>query len=639
MDVLEGLNPTQQEAVQNTQGPLLILAGAGSGKTRVITHRAAYMINVKGVEPWNILAVTFTNKAAREMRERVVELVGAAASKIWVGTFHGTCVRILRYHWAEIGTGSGFTIYDSSDQLDLMKECMGDLNIAEERFNPNAIRSRISQAKNELIGPDDYVVDPQNIFAKRVAEVYGLYQEKLIKASALDFDDLLFYTVKLFQERAEVLDRYRKQFFYVMVDEYQDTNHAQYMLIDLLASHHRNLCVVGDDSQNIYSWRGADIRNILEFEKDYPDATVIKLEQNYRSTGNILEGANNLIRNNRKRKDKTLWTENPMGELISFYQAFDKSEEGECISREILKRYDDRLEFKDFAILYRTNAQSRSLEDSLRRASIPYRIVSGVAFYGRKEIKDLLAYLRVIVNPADSLGLKRIINVPRRSIGKTSLEKLLRFSRDNDITLFDTLQKVDEVEGLSPANLRAIKGFSVLINKYISLKEELPPNQILGGLIEETGYLNELEKRGTEEARERIANIEELMSAVSEYEDGNPEVNLDQFLEEVALVADIDSWDSYEDSVAMMTLHSAKGLEFPVVFISGLEEGLLPIANAFDDEEELEEERRLFYVGMTRAKERLYLTCSAQRSTYRGTIWSQPSRFMEEIPENILEGM
>jgi len=634
-DILEGLNPTQQEAVEHVKGPLLILAGAGSGKTRVITHRAAYLIEAKRVRPENILAVTFTNKAAKEMRDRLVELVGDAASVIWIGTFHGTCARILRRHSPEIGLGSNFTIYDSPDQLQLLKECMGELNISEERFNPHSIRSRISRAKNSLIWPEEYVPERHNIFDKKAAEVYRLYQEKLTKASAFDFDDLIMYAVRLFRDREEVLSRYRDQFRYVMVDEYQDTNHAQYALVDLLAGGHRNLCVVGDDSQNIYSWRGADIRNILEFEKDYPDTKVIKLEQNYRSTGNILEGANNLIRHNRRRKDKNLWTENPIGDPIFFYQAFDKAEEGEYISREILRACNGKLRFRDFAILYRINAQSRSLEESFRRAAVPYRIVSGVEFYGRKEIKDILSYLRVIVNRADSLSLKRIINVPRRSIGKASLEKILSHSQAQDIGLFEALQRADEIEGLSAANRRAIKGFTKLLDKYISLKDKLPPSQILRGLIEDTGYLDELAKGGTEEATERIANVEELMSAVVEYEDRTPEANLERFLEEVVLIADIDNWDGKENAVAMMTLHSAKGLEFSAVFISGIEEGLLPIANAFDDDMELEEERRLFYVGMTRAKERLYLTCSAQRKTYSGTVWSQPSRFVEEIPEHL----
>jgi DNA helicase-2/ATP-dependent DNA helicase PcrA len=639
VDILESLNPTQQEAVEHVGGPLLILAGAGSGKTRVITHRAAYLIKAKRVKPENILAVTFTNKAAKEMRDRLVELVGDAASVIWIGTFHGTCTRILRRHSPEIGLGKGFTIYDSPDQLEIVKECMGELNISEERFNPHSIRSRISRAKNSLIWPEEYVPERHNIFDKKVAEVYRLYQEKLTKASAFDFDDLIMYAVRLFRGREEVLSRYRDQFRYVMVDEYQDTNHAQYVLVDLLAGGHRNLCVVGDDSQNIYSWRGADIRNILEFEKDYPDAKVIKLEQNYRSTGNILEGANNLIRHNRRRKDKNLWTENPIGDPIFFYQGFDKAEEGEYISREILKACGRKLRFRDFAILYRINAQSRSLEESFRRAAVPYRIVSGVEFYGRREIKDLLAYLRVIVNRADSLSLKRIINVPRRSIGKASLEKILSHSQAQDIGLLEALERADEIDGLSAANRRAIKGFTKLLDKYISLKDKLPPSQILRGLIEDTGYLDELAKGETEEATERVANVEELMSAVVEYEDRTVEANLERFLEEVALVADIDNWDGREDAVAMMTLHSAKGLEFPAVFISGIEEGLLPIANAFDDDMELEEERRLFYVGMTRAKERLYLTCSAQRKTYSGTVWSQPSRFVGEIPEHLLEGI
>lgn len=631
-EILKGLNPPQREAVMHTEGPLLILSGAGSGKTRVITHRIAYLIKAKGISPFNILAVTFTNKAAGEMKVRLERLIGLSARAVWVGTFHATCARILRKKIERIGYSSSFTIYDESDQAGLMREVMRELNLSERNYNPRSILSAISRAKNELIDPDQYAASATEYFETIVAKLYKEYQSRLRANNALDFGDLIMLCVKLFDDHPDVLERYQERFRYILVDEYQDTNHAQYRLVNLLAAKHRNICVVGDDDQGIYSWRGADIRNILDFERDYPETKVVKLEQNYRSTQRILEAAYHVISQNRYRKDKRLWTENDPGDKLIIYEAEDEAEEGDFIADEIKHLVGKGLRFGEIALFYRINAQSRTLEEAMRRAGIPYTIVGNVRFYDRKEIKDVLAYLRVMVNRNDSVSLRRIINVPPRRIGDTSIRRLTEYAERNILTLYEAMRAA--ARGEVPSVGRAQKQIADFIELIDSFDISLPPTQIIRELLERTDYIGYLLQERTPEAESRVENVRELLSATEEYEERTEEPSLAGFLEEVSLVTGTDELEE-GDNVVLMTLHSAKGLEFDVVFITGMEEGLFPHQRSFDSEAELEEERRLCYVGITRARKRVYLTRASRRRLFGYEMYSIPSRFLDEIPQEL----
>ena len=636
-NLLDNLNKQQREAVEHTEGPLLILAGAGSGKTRVLTHRIAYLINEKNVYPSNILAITFTNKAAREMKERVQNLLEGSYD-MWVSTFHSACARILRMEIEKLsGYKKNFIIFDTDDQVKLIKECLKELNYNEKNFPPKEMISSISKAKDQLMTPSKFMDRYGRDFRlKKVADIYSLYQKKLMANNALDFDDILFKTVEIFQNNPDVLQRYQQKFKYIMVDEYQDTNYCQYMLMNLLAKSHRNLCVVGDDDQSIYSWRGADIGNILNFEKDFPDAKVIKLEQNYRSTQTILDAANSVISNNFGRKNKRLWTDNGEGRPIVSYKAMDERDEADFIIGEV-----DRLSFQEqrslnnFAILYRTNAQSRVLEEMCMARGIPYKIVGGHRFYDRMEVKDVIAYLRVIQDPEGDLSIKRIINVPKRGIGKATLDTLEDYARQNGISIYEALLFVDSIEGIGKKAKNSIKEFVRLIAELMDLAEKESASEVINQVIIRSGYLEELEK-GDDEDQERGKNIKELISAALEYEEKNEDNSLTGFLENMALMSDIDGLDEEREGITMMTLHSAKGLEFPVVFICGLEEGLFPTQRAFFEEHQLEEERRLMYVGVTRAKEKLYLTSAFERTLYGNTSYTMESRFLREIPKELM---
>ena len=631
-DILNNLNPPQREAVEHIGGPLLILAGAGSGKTRVITYRIAHLIE-QGISPWNILAVTFTNKAAGEMRERVDRLVGGRGRSVWISTFHSFGARILREEIDKIGGNRHFAIYDEMDQLNLIKECMKQLDIDEKRFKISVVAALINRAKDNLVDPDSFSIYAQasnDLFRKTVADIYQLYRKKLRENSSLDFGDLLTEAVRLFRERKEVLERYQERFRYIMVDEYQDTNHAQYLLTKLLASKYKNICVVGDDDQSIYSFRGADFRNILHFENDYKDVKVMKLEQNYRSTKKILNAAWEVIKNNRYRKEKKLWTNRKEGMPIEYAQLDNEIEEANLVAQEITRLMEEGHNLKDFAVFYRTNAQSRVLEDAFRKARIDYVIVGGVRFYERKEIKDILAYLRVIVNPADSLNLKRTLNVPHRGIGKTTLNYLEQYAHSQSKPLFEALKKIREIKGVPERISSRLEDFLNLIGDLREKSRKLTAKELTRLVIETTGYLNELESQDTPEAQSRIENVKELVSAVGEFEEGSEDKSIEAFLEQVSLITDIDTWEEGKDTATLMTLHLAKGLEFPVVFITGLEEALFPHADALYDEAEMEEERRLCYVGMTRAKERLYLSSANQRRLYGQWRWNMASRFVAE---------
>lgn len=639
MSTYDHLNDMQREAVLHTEGPLLILAGAGSGKTRVLTHRVAYLIEEKGVKPWNILAITFTNKAAGEMRERVDKLAGPEAGSVWVSTFHSLCVRILRRFIDRLGYENNFTIYDTDDQKSLMKDICKKLNIDTKMLKERSILAAISSAKNELISETAFEKQNFGDFkGRRIAAAYVEYQAQLKRNNALDFDDLLVKTVELFRKYEDVLAYYQDRFRYIMVDEYQDTNTAQFQLISLLAAKYRNLCVVGDDDQSIYKFRGANIRNILDFETVFDDAKVIKLEQNYRSTQHILDAANNVIKNNVGRKEKSLWTENEEGSLIKvkqFPNAFDEAEfVAENIAGQVRR---GEAQYGDFAVLYRTNAQSRLFEEKFLMANIPYKIVGGVNFYARKEIKDLLCYLKTVDNARDDLAVRRIINVPRRGIGAATLTKVQTYAMDQDISFYEALEQAQEIPGMARSSGK-LQDFVTFIRTLRSQAEFLSVNDLLSQIIESTGYVKELEAEDTDEARARIENIDELISKVVTYEESTGDPTLSGFLEEVALVADIDSLDENESRVVLMTLHSAKGLEFPNVYLTGLEEGLFPSHVGFDeDPEALEEERRLCYVGITRAMKHLTLTCARMRMTRGETHMSAISRFLREIPQELLE--
>ena len=638
MSIYDTLNPMQKEAVFHTEGPLLILAGAGSGKTRVLTHRVAYLIDEKNVNPWNILAITFTNKAAGEMRERVDQLVGFGAESIWVSTFHSTCVRILRRHIECLGYTTSFSIYDSDDQKTLMKQVFKSLDVDTKQFKERSVLGVISSAKDKLIMPEEFLLNAgQDFRQKKVGEIYKEYQKQLKKNNALDFDDLIVKTVELFQNNAEVLNYYQERFKYIMVDEYQDTNQAQFKLVNLLADKYRNLCVVGDDDQSIYRFRGADIENIQSFESAFPGAKVIKLEENYRSTQNILNAANGVIRHNRGRKDKTLWTANGEGSLIRFKQFDMAREEADYVARQIR---DSEFSYQDQAVLYRTNAQSRLIEERCIFYNVPYRLVGGVNFYQRREIKDILAYLKTIANGVDDLAVLRIINVPKRGIGATTMGKVTAFASEHGMSLYGALKEARQVPGLGKAAEKILKFIGQMESfRARAESEDFSIRDLIEGIMDETGYQQELEAEGEIEAQTRLENIEELVNKAVSYEEDSEHPTLDEFLEQVALVADIDSMDESEDRVTLMTLHSAKGLEFPKVYLVGMEDGLFPSMMSInsDDRTDLEEERRLCYVGITRAKKELVLTSARQRMVNGETRYCKPSRFLEEVPEGLLD--
>ncbi|HHV63934.1 MAG TPA: DNA helicase PcrA [Peptococcaceae bacterium] len=651
MYYLQDLNPVQREAVESGEGPLLILAGAGSGKTRVLTYRIAHLI-AKGVNPWNILAITFTNKAAKEMKDRIEGLIGEESEGLWVATFHATCVRILRREISHLpGYTRSFVIYDTSDQLALIKDCLKVLNLDEKKFAPRAILSLISEAKNKLLDDSSFAAEASDYFQEKTAEVYRLYQSKLKANNALDFDDIIMLTVKIFREFPDVLEYYQEKFQYILVDEYQDTNHAQYVFINLLAKRYRNLCVVGDDDQSVYGWRGADIQNILNFERDYPEAKVFKLEQNYRSTQRILQAANEVVKNNYYRKEKSLWTENAEGDEIVLYQAQNEHDEARFVMEQIRQLSDcEGRTYSEFAILYRTNAQSRVFEEHLMKEGIPYRIYSGLKFYERMEIKDILAYLRLIHNPADRMSFARVINVPKRGIGKGTLDKVLEYADEQGMAVLDSLSEAAYIPGLQARAVSTLTFFYELILKFRSEAEQgLPVTALTEKILKETGYLATLRQENTLEAESRIENLNEFLSVTAEYdqnweeylaaaelEGGQDMTLLGGFLEQVALVADIDNYDESEDAVKLMTMHSAKGLEFPVVFAVGLEDGIFPSSRSLFEHYLLEEERRLCYVTITRAKEKLFLSYAEQRMLYGRLERSVPSRFLKEIPEELL---
>lgn len=641
MSMYDTLNSMQQEAVFHTEGPVLILAGAGSGKTRVLTHRTVYLIEEKGVNPYNIMAITFTNKAAGEMRERIDDLVGFGSESIWVSTFHSTCVRILRRYIDRLGYDTNFTIYDTDDQKTLMKDICKRLQIDTKIYKEKSFMGVISSAKDELISPEEFTLRAAGDFAKeKQAAVYREYQAELRKNNALDFDDLIVKTVELFRTDAEVLDYYQERFKYIMVDEYQDTNTAQFQLIKLLAGKYQNLCVVGDDDQSIYKFRGANIKNILNFEEVYPNAKVIKLEQNYRSTKSILDAANGVIANNVGRKSKVLWTDNDEGEKINFQQFDTAYEEADYVIKDIRKKVKEgTYNYGDCAILYRTNAQSRLFEERFVVNNTPYKIVGGVNFYARKEIKDLLAYLKTIDNGRDDLAVRRIINVPKRGIGATTLSRVQTYAEENGLSFYNALKLAEDIPSIGKAGVK-IKPFVTFIQSMRSKVEYLSPSQLLKDIIEETGYVAELEAENTEEAQARIENIDELISKVVAYEEGEENPTLSGFLEEVALVADIDDLQEGNDYVVLMTLHSAKGLEFPNVYLVGMEDGVFPsyMTITADDPSEIEEERRLCYVGITRAMKDLTISCAKQRMIRGETQYNKVSRFVKEIPRNLLTG-
>ncbi|NMA85070.1 MAG: DNA helicase PcrA [Epulopiscium sp.] len=631
---LSALNDMQQKAVLQTEGPVLILAGAGSGKTRVLTHRIAYLIEEKGIRPQQILAITFTNKAAQEMKERVEAQIGVLCRDMWVSTFHSTCVRILRMNIDKLGYDRSFVIYDMDDQKRLLKECYKQLNIDDKAWPLASTHNEISSSKDELISPEEYEKQAGADFRRqKIAQVYHLYQKKLQGNNALDFDDLIFKTVQLFTLHPDVLEYYQDRFQYIMVDEYQDTNTSQYQLIRLLASKYKNLCVVGDDDQSIYKFRGANIHNILDFEKDFPKALVIKLEQNYRCSKSILDAANQVISNNRGRKAKTLWTDNPEGTPIQKIETQNEYEEAEYVAKQIIEEIEEGREYKHIALLYRTNAQSRVLEEKLIRANIPYRLYGGVRFYERKEIKDLIAYLRTIANPSDDIAVQRIINVPKRGIGNTTVDRIIEFAHTEAYDFFDVLLAADEI----PVLQRAASKLKAFANMMISFQHQVPHIklvELVEQILKDTGYLQELERENTDESEGRIENIKEFISKVADYEQSADEPSLSGLLEEISLVADIDNYNEENNAVSLMTLHSAKGLEFPCVFITGLEEGLFPsyMSIASGDEQDIEEERRLCYVGITRAEQQIYFTHARSRMVRGNTQYNRMSRFLEEIP-------
>ena len=637
MNIYEGLNPAQAQAVAHTEGPLLIMAGAGSGKTKVLTCKIANLLD-KGISPYNILAITFTNKAATEMRERVDRMIGEKAKSVWLSTFHSFCAKFLRFEIEALGIyKQNFVIYDTQDAQTLIKNCLKELNLDEKQYAPYSVQSAISNAKNMMLTPDDYARDATDFFARKVAEIYNLYQKNLIENNALDFDDLLMLAVKVLKENEMVRQKYQQRFRYILVDEYQDTNGAQYQLTSLLAGMYRNLCVVGDADQSIYGWRGADIRNIMDFEKDYPEATVIKLEQNYRSTKTILNAANMVIEHNLDRKPKKLWTDNPQGDKIIHYTANDERDESKFITEEAVKQKTlFNVSYGDMAVLYRTNAQSRALEEGFMRAGVPYTMVGGLKFYDRKEIKDILAYLRVIYNPEDTISLKRIINVPKRSLGNVTMEKLAEFAQMYNMTLFDAVS-APETAPITPKAKQSLANFAEFILTMLNESTRLSVHDLIEQVMEKSGYIAELEKEHTVENQTRLENIKELLSVAKDFERTNEEPTLENFLSNVSLVSDIDNADMEDDRVTLMTMHAAKGLEFPVVFLAGMEEGLFPHSRTLMNEAEIEEERRTCYVGITRAERKLYITNAKSRMIFGRAVSYEPSRFISEIPIEFLD--
>ena len=637
-DLIEGLNDKQKEAVLATEGPCLVIAGAGSGKTKVLTHKIAYLMSEKYIKPWNILAITFTNKAANEMKERVEKLVGEAAKDMWIGTFHSICVRILRKYIDRLGFDHSFLIFDTSDQRTLIKECMKALKIDDKMFTDRSILAEISNGKNEMLEPKAYQVKYAGDYRKEIiGRVYELYQQKLKENNAIDFDDIINYTIKILTENEDALEYYTNKFQYVLVDEYQDTNKAQFTLVTILASKHGNITVVGDNDQGIYSFRGADISNILNFERDFPGTKLIKLEQNYRCTGNILKAANSVIKHNENKYEKKLWTENDEGSLPVIHKADDEYDEGRYIVEEINHlRREEYFKYSDFVVLYRMNSQSRAIEEILRREGVPYKIVGGLKFYERKEIKDIISYLRLIYNFSDNISLKRIINEPKRGIGKTSIDNIQEISDKTGLSMFDIIKHADEY-GLNRVKSNADE-FVKVIEELRGKIEELSISELIKETLNKTGYVKALEQENTTEAETRIENLEEFLTVAIEFEEEEAENTLADFLEGITLSSDIDGMEDTDDSVTLMTLHSAKGLEFPVVFLVGLEEGIFPGNKSIGEPKELEEERRLFYVGITRAKQFLYLTCAKKRTIFGSTSYNQISRFINEIPSDLLEG-
>ena len=638
LDILEGLNDEQKEAVLAVEGPCLVIAGAGSGKTKVLTHKIAYLMHNVGVKPWNILAITFTNKAANEMKERVEKLVGEVAKDMWIGTFHSICVRILRRYIDRIGFTSSFVIFDTSDQRTIVKQCIKQLELDDKIFTDRSVLSEISNAKNEMLEPADYALRANGEYRKEtIAEVYKMYQKKLKDNNAVDFDDIINYTIKILSENPDVLEYYSNKFEYVLVDEYQDTNKAQFTLVSMLAARFGNITAVGDNNQGIYSFRGADITNILNFERDFPGTKIIKLEQNYRCTQNILDAANAVIKNNESKYEKNLWTQNNKGDLPYVFRGDTEYDEANFIVEQIrrLKR-EEYLDYNDFTVLYRMNSQSRSIEDILRREDIPYKIVGGLKFYERKEIKDIIAYLRLIENTADNLSLQRIINEPKRGIGKTSLDNIEAVANQNDISMYEVIKRADAF-GLNRVYVNS-RDFINQIEELRSKKDTLIISELIKETLRITGYSKALELEDTTEAENRLENLDEFLTVAIEFEEELADNTLADFLEGITLSSDIDNTDETEDSVTLMTLHSAKGLEFPVVFLVGMEEGIFPGYKSIGEQKELEEERRLCYVGITRAKQHLFLTCARQRTIFGSTSCNQVSRFVKEIPEELLDG-
>ena len=636
-EIIQGLNNKQKEAVLATEGPCLVIAGAGSGKTKVLTHKIAYDI-ANGVKPWNILAITFTNKAANEMKERIEKLIGDDAKDVWMGTYHSICVRILRRYIDRIGYKSDFVIFDTSDQRTLVKECLKTLKVDDKLFTDRAVLSEISNGKNEMLEPKAYSVKYAGDFRKeKIAEIYELYQSKLRENNAIDFDDIINFTIKILTENPDVLEYYTEKFQYILVDEYQDTNKAQFTLVSLFASRYGNITAVGDNDQGIYSFRGADITNILNFERDFPGTKIIKLEQNYRCTGNILKAANAVIKHNENKYEKNLWTENDEGQIPCIYCGEDEYDEGRYIVEQINHlRTEEYYKYSDFTVLYRMNAQSRAIEDILMREQIPYKVIGGLKFYERKEIKDIIAYLRLIHNTADNLSLRRIINEPKRGIGKTSLDKIQEISDKTGISMYEIIKNAQEYE-LNRVYLSS-RDFINQIEELRNKKDELKISDLIKETLKSTGYTKALEQENSVEAETRIENLEEFLTVAIEFEEQSADNTLAEFLENITLSSDIDNLEDQEDSVTLMTLHSAKGLEFPVVFLVGMEEGIFPGYKSIGEPKELEEERRLFYVGITRAKQYLYLTCAKHRTIFGSTSYNQVSRFVKEIPEELLEG-
>ena len=637
-NLVQDLNNKQQEAVLQTDGPCLIIAGAGSGKTKVLTHKIAYLMAEKYVKPWNILAITFTNKAANEMKQRVENMVGDAVNDMWIGTFHSICVRILRKYIDRIGFESSFIIFDTQDQKTLIKECLKELKIDDKLFSDRAVLSEISNGKNEMLEPKAYATKYEGDYRKEIiAQIYALYQKRLKENNAVDFDDIINYTIKILTENVDVLEYYTDKFQYVLVDEYQDTNKAQFMLISILASRHGNITVVGDNDQGIYSFRGADITNILNFEQDFPGTKIIKLEQNYRCTGNILKAANAVIKNNQVKYDKKLWTQNDEGNLPSIYVGDDEYNEGNYIVEQInaLKR-EQFFKYSDFAILYRMNSQSRAIEDILRREKIPYKIIGGQKFYERKEIKDIISYLRLIFNTSDNLALKRIINEPKRGIGKTSLDNIQEISERTGISMYEIIKNAEQY-GLNRVYINS-REFIDVIEELRGKQDKILISELVKETLNKTGYTKALKDENTIEAESRIQNLDEFLTVAMEFEEESADNTLQEFLENMTLTTDLDNMQEEEDSVILMTLHSAKGLEFETVFLVGMEEGIFPGYKSIGEPQELEEERRLFYVGITRAKRFLFLTCAKRRTIFGSTSYNPISRFVKEIPEELLEG-